>query len=183
VVQLFDTVVHLDADGFPSTQGDGIVSSAVKNGPAAYERRAGATGFAWAARRDVLEEVGFLDGMVLGGADTYMACGFAGVRPPSVFAQLPADLGRAVDLWCERARAATDGHVGNLCGTVEHMSHGRLQDRRYLHRYQLLRRAAFNPTTDLVLEQSGLYAWKNPSGQLQTEVATYFSQRSLAENR
>jgi hypothetical protein len=97
VIQLFDTVVYLNADGFPDTQRDGIVASAATRGLAAYGGRAGAAGFAWAARRDVLERVQLMDFMVLGGADTYMACGFAGVRPGSIFAQLPQDTRRAVE--------------------------------------------------------------------------------------
>jgi hypothetical protein len=49
-------------------------------------------------------------------------------------------------------------------------------------RYELLRKADFDPGTDLVLEPSGLYAWRAPQSALATNTCYYFQRRAVAEN-
>lgn len=182
VIQLFDSVIHLNADGFPEAQGPGLVAVAAKGGIDAYAQRKGAAGFAWAAQRELLEQVGLLDFMVLGGADTYMACGFAGMRPEAVFGHLTSRTRRAVEVWSDRAVALTGGKCGFIAGTIEHQFHGALQTRGYLQRYDVLRRGAFDPASDIIVEESGLYAWKTSKAVFHAEVASYFERRALAEN-
>ncbi len=182
VIQLFDTVVHLDSSGAPVSHNQGLVASAPRHGPAAYAERKGAAGFAWAARREILTQLPLLDAMILGGADTYMAGGFAGVRPPEIFAQLPPGLQRAVGRWADSAQALTGGRVGNVSGTIGHLYHGSLKTRGYLQRYELLRKAAFDPAADIVVDESGLHTWKTPKAKFHAEVAAYFARRALAEN-
>ncbi len=182
VVQLFDTVVYLDDFGFPESLAAGLISSFEAIGPSAFEGRTGASGFAWAARRDVLQAVGLLDVMVVGGADTYMACGFAGVQPETLFRQLSPCLRAYIEEWCRRAASVTKGAVGHLSGTVEHLFHGRLTTRGYLQRYEILRRAAFDPRTDIAITANGLYAWNSQKPRLHSDVAQYFERRAQAEN-
>jgi len=183
VVQLFDTVVHLDPSGVPVSQNSGLVASAVRHGPSAYAERKGAAGFAWAARREFLAQLPLPDCMILGGADTYIAGGFSGVRPPQIVAQLPPALQRAVGGWADSAQALTSGRVGHVPGTIGHLYHGGLQTRGYLQRYELLRQAAFDPAADIAVDETGLQTWKTPKVKFHAAVAAYFARRAMAENR
>lgn len=182
VVQLFDTVVHLDPQGAPVSHNQGLVASAAKHGPAAYAERKGAAGFGWAARREILTQLPLLDAMILGGADTYMAGGFAGMRPPEVLAQLAPGMLRAVSRWADSAQVLTGGRVGHVPGTIGHLYHGSLKTRGYLQRYELLRKAAFDPAADIAVDESGLQTWRTPKARFHAEVAAYFARRALAEN-
>lgn len=182
VIQLFDTVVHLDANGFPKLQYAGIMAASKGEITTALESRSGASGFAWAARRDVLESVGFLDRMVLGGADAYMAGGFSGGLPASMDALLTPKHAAYVKEWSAKARVATEGRVGCVAGTIEHLFHGELATRSYLQRYEILRRASYDPAKDVISDADGLLAWASPKPKFHAEVDRYFQKRAVLEN-
>jgi hypothetical protein len=182
VIQLFDSVISLDHDGFPDLQLTGIIAGGGSVGASAMHERSGTTGFAWAARREVLESVPLLECMILGGADACMAAGFAGTTSAIIRDHLPRRLRRTVEAWLNKAKVATGGNVGYLPGTIEHLFHGSFATRAYIERYAFLRKADFDPIADLLAEPCGLYAWKAPSSTLATNVREYFGRRTLAEN-
>lgn len=182
VVQLFDTVVHLDANDTPRLQYSGVVAASNGNIGMALRRREGASGFAWAARREVLDAVGLLDRMILGGADTFMAGGFSGEPLLSLAALLTPRHAAFVRDWNAKAYAATVGTVGYVSGTIEHLYHGDLATRAYLQRYKILRRAQFDPFLDVRLDTCGLLAWSSPKSALHDEAARYFRRRAELEN-
>jgi hypothetical protein len=124
----------------------------------------GYTGFAWAARRALLREVGFYDAAVFGGGDTLMAHAWWGhyaqgpsdARPPWYYA---ARFGSAASpaaehfrAWAARAFAAVRGRVGAVPGTLLHLWHGDKAKRRYQERFAPLLERHFDPARHLRLE-------------------------------
>ncbi len=182
VIQLFDRVLHAGVQPGGVLSDESVASTLAKHGKAVFDRRRGTPGFAWAARRELLVELPLLDCLILGGADAYMAAGFAGAAPPHFRSEFPVALRRAAEAWAARALRASGGRIGCLSGTIGHMFHGSLKTREYLQRYEILRRAAFDPARDIALDSSGLYAWSTPKKTLHADVAAYFSRRAVAEN-
>jgi hypothetical protein len=124
----------------------------------------GYTGFAWAARRELLREVGFYDAAVFGGGDTLMAHAWWGhfahgpseARPPWYY---PARFGTAASpaaehfrAWAVRAFAAVQGSVGAAPGTLLHLWHGDKAKRRYRERFAPLIERDFDPDRHLRLD-------------------------------
>lgn len=183
VIQLFDTVVHLRPDGLPGRQTAGAIAAFGVAPSDLPVERLGATGFAWAARRDYLSSIGgLMDFMVIGGADACMAEAFLQRRYVGPTAAFPQALRSAVDSWSKRAREAMSACVGYLPGTIEHLYHGKLTTRRYLQRYRMLSDAAFDPAADIARDGNGLYKWSSRKPDLHRQVREYFSTRSAEEN-
>ena len=136
VVQLFDTAAWLDPSG---------EIERVEYGTA-YEKALGQrttigghTGFAWAARTDILRKHGFYDRDIAGGGDFHMACAMwnqwnklAGLKYRELFMteEHLADL----DRWSEGFYEDVQGKVSYVPGKVFHLWHGSQKDRDYLNR-------------------------------------------------
>jgi hypothetical protein len=122
----------------------------------------GHTGFAWAARREILESLGFYDAAVMGSADDLMAHGFCGDfnSPclPSKFLGNTAFL-RHFSQWAESAWEIVRGRVGCVPGALLHLWHGEQRNRGYPHRFAAPARLGFDPLIDLRVEANGLWRW------------------------
>jgi hypothetical protein len=182
VLQLFDRVIYLDAERRPLGFGQGLIEASTRFGEAAFTKRAGAAGFAWAARREFLERIRLLDFLVLGGSDTYMASGFAGVLPKATMGLLPEAAQRCVQKWAGNILQHAKGRVTYLPGGIFHLFHGDLSTRKYLERHTILKEASFNPEDDIRIDSSGLYEWCTPKDDLHAKVRDYFQMRSMSEN-
>lgn len=155
--------------------------------------KGGQSGFGWAARAEVLQQVPLFEGAVVGGGDkmiyiaslaedfsaaefhdlsqsrfTCSACGHRN-RSDAYRAQLLA--------WAERWSAAVDGKVDYARLHLSDMFHGKRDDRGYMTRHDILYRNEFNPDTDLVRDASGCLAWRSGKDALKREVEAYFLSR------
>lgn len=182
VVQLFDQVDYLGVDGETFEIMAGVVAKSVSEKPPAPFSDRLPSGFAWAARREVLSDLRFLDFLPTGGGDRYMACGFQGHFSTEVIERLPTATLDAVYRWADRAYAVTRGRVGYVPGTVKHLFHGEPKTRRYETRYEMLRAARFDPENDIAVDNNGLYAWSSPKPSLHRDVYEYLDQRCADEN-
>lgn len=142
-------------------------------------------GFAWAARRDALDnQGGLIDWCALGGGDLFMAYALAGALDKR---RMPKSLGangvRWLREWQERARSLTErcdvmAPLGCVEGGVEHYWHGKRVDRKYNDRGQVLTGASFDPERDLKKDAQGLWQLTTRSQALRDGVLTYFRQRN-----
>lgn len=136
-------------------------------GPHSLEARVlyGHVGFAWAARRDILDEIGLYDAAILGSADYLMAHAFVGretmLRTEGA-RNAPGLLAHYGD-WADRALAAVNGDVSYVDGTLNHLWHGQMSKRGYVPRIETLRKNDFDPRVHLQREASGLYALDAPA--------------------
>jgi hypothetical protein len=137
----------------------------------------GHTGFAWAARRELLEQHGFYDRLILGGGDVAMARALfspEAVDDALYSPRLAADL----DVWRRALYRDVRGSVGCVGGRVVHRWHGNAAARRYQDRLAILRAFAFDPRADVVEDSNGCLAWASDKPELRRLTQAYFNERN-----
>lgn len=96
----------------------------------------GHVGFAWGARRSVLNQVPLYDKALIGGADHIMAHAAAGqIVHPCIAKSFTDDLAD-VKAWSKRFYSVVDGKIGYAPGVLLHLWHGEIEKRQYLKRIQ-----------------------------------------------
>jgi hypothetical protein len=137
----------------------------------------GHTGFAWAARRELLERHGFYDRLILGGGDVAMARAL--FSPEAVDAALYSPrLAADLDAWRRALYRDVRGSVGCVGGRVVHRWHGNAAARRYQDRLAILRAFAFDPRADVVEDSNGCLAWASDKPELRRLTQAYFNERN-----
>jgi hypothetical protein len=137
------------------------------------------SGLAWVARRELLDRHGFYDACVMGSGDRAMLCAALG-EWDNMVAYL-----RMTPAWAEHYQAWAAGHfrsvradVGCIDGAVTHLWHGNLKHRRYLERHREFSRFAYNPATDIALDENGCWRWNSQKPEMHAYVAEYFRMRA-----
>jgi hypothetical protein len=193
VVQPFSQSINLRAGGLPPVKdwaslpvgtlpGQRYYGMAYGISRKGYEalgdyRRAGHSGFAWAARRETLEGLGFYDRLVTGGGDLVMSRAmFSGGRHLGLEQFSPA-LAEDLTAWAARFYSRVRGSVSPLQGDLYHLWHGNPLNRAYGHRFQVLVETEFDPRKDLGTDANGLLAWASEKPRLHTWCRRYFWHR------
>jgi hypothetical protein len=143
------------------------------------------TGFAWAARAEVLAEAPLYDAGILGSGDVLIyAASHPEPRPPGLAllyegmaSQLPPAMREHYARWAGEFGRRVAGRVAFADGCVQTLYHGPLLQRRYAARSAILRRHDFSPATDLALDAAGLWRWASDKPGLHRDVAEYFTSR------
>jgi hypothetical protein len=155
----------------------------------------GYSGFGWAARAEVLQQVELYDRAIVGGGDKliYAAgldlgdgwrdrvtklidsamgpcpdCGHVN-RSPAYVADYLA--------WAERWHRAVGGRIGWIDHTVRSLYHGDRRHRQYMLRRDILLRHELDPATDLAEGPEGCWRWASNKPDLHLEVQNYFFER------
>lgn len=144
------------------------------------------TGFAWAARAELLAEAPLYDAGILGSGDVMIyAASHAEPRPPgpaslyqAIATQLPPAMREHYDRWARAFGERVGGRVAFADGCLQTLYHGPLLQRRYAARSAILRRHGFSPAADLALDAAGLWRWASDKPELRCEVAEYFASRA-----
>lgn len=145
-------------------------------------------GYAWAARREVLERIqGFLDICILGHADLAMGLAFCHALHrdgpiPDTWEKYwdpgwgPA-LKTAVRQWQQRVCAVVHGDVSYVQGEIYHLWHGPSKARQYTSRGELLKE--FDPAIHISRTEAGLWAWTDAAKTLALDkkILKYFENR------
>lgn len=141
----------------------------------------GRSGYAWAARREFLDQVGLLDTCILGGADHLMAHAFSGARwdDPCILRESGGLYSRFADFqrWFERARPFLNARCQYVPGSIMHLWHGTLTDRRWQARRGILTAGHFDPTQDLGVAENGTWRWTTDKPAMHAAVRQYFHDR------
>lgn len=192
IIQPFEYCVHLERDqdtpdfnledekpfaGLPQRRHKSLWRSFCANyattdysGDTNYDKH-GHVGFAWGARREVLEAVPLYDRALIGGADHIIAHAAAGqVGHPCILKSFTDDI-HAVNKWSREFFNVTHGRIGYVKGDLYHTWHGDIEKRQYLKRIQ-----DFTPTSKEIteLDENGLYVAKNGENKY---VKDYFDHR------
>lgn len=175
MVQLFEYCIHLDQDEFePSfnVEAERMDASIPKLRHPKLWRSFGANyattnysdnenydthghvGFAWGARRSVLDAMPLYDKALIGGADHIMAHAAAGHINHKCICKSFTDDIDAVNEWSEQFRRVVGGRIGYVKGDLYHIWHGDVSKRQYLKRIQ-----DFTSTAKEITEkdENGLY--------------------------
>lgn len=129
----------------------------------------GHVGFAWGARREVLDAMPLYDRALVGGADHIMAHAAAGHVPHKCITKSFTQDIDAVNQWSRNFFNVVRGKLGYTKGDLYHIWHGTLESREYLKRVR-----EFTPEAKKIVEKdkNGLYVTHDDS-----YVKTYFEKR------
>jgi len=188
VVQLFSEAIDLDHQQRPFNLNKGFAATYHDANfdihAAAYEATVGPTwhpGFAWAARRETLDQLGGLFEVgILGAGDRHFATALVGqvasthqhYRPLTTYTA-------ALDAYQQRAEHYVRRNLGCVPGTLLHYWHGRKAQRYYQDRWKILVNNGFCPQTHLQRNTQGLltFAQQAPT-RLRDDIRYYFSIRN-----
>jgi hypothetical protein len=140
----------------------------------------GHTGFAWAARRDVLSGRGLYDVCITGSGDHAMAHAFAGDWTSGCVDRIFGASNRHrqyFTAWSKETYRRVRANVGFVSGSVLHLWHGEVRDRRYVDRNRELANFDFDPVTDLRVGSSGCWEWNSAKPLLHRWAREYFGLR------
>lgn len=187
VVQLFDRAVRLPR-GRLADDGSGEAYAGFAAVAARDPHRLlagdfaahGHTGFAWAARREALAGRGFYDACIAGSGDHMMAHAFAGDWTSACADRIIGPANKHRDYftaWCKDVYRKVRANVGFVPGSVLHLWHGEVRDRRYVDRNRELANFGFDPTRDIRIGASGCWEWDSAKPALHDWARAYFGQR------
>lgn len=141
----------------------------------------GHTGYGWAMRREIFDEVGLYESAVSGSADHFMAHAIFGDYNFCITNALKRDPRQIAHLkaWGDRFHALVQNSLGVLPGQIRHLWHGDAVDRRYFLRMHEITDLGFDPWTDLQIDPGAPLEWApsmNKPG-LKEYFANYFASR------
>lgn len=114
----------------------------------------GHVGFAWGARREILDSFPLYDKALIGGADHIMAHAAAGHIPHKCITKSFTDNIDEINKWSNDFYYLIDGNIGSISGNLYHIWHGEIQKRDYLKRVQDFTKITKEIQTK---DQNGLY--------------------------
>lgn len=141
------------------------------------------TGYAWAYTRQALEWLGgMLETAALGAGDHHMAHGLVGKAEYSLPGFVSESYKRHVMQWQGRALRHINFNLGFIPGTIEHLWHGRKEDRKYVDRWHIVKAHGFDPDTDLKKNSFGVVELMGNKPAFSHAVDQYFRQRNEDAN-
>jgi hypothetical protein len=135
-------------------------------------------GYAWAARRSALADLGGLgDIAILGSADHHMACALIGRVKDSIHRKMHPSYHAYWQEWERRAECHIGQQIGYVSGQLYHYWHGPKTKRGYVDRWRVLVDEQFDYQLDIKEDVQGLYAYTGRNRNLAHRIRQYFRQR------
>ena len=142
--------------------------------------RHGHTGFAWAARREIITRHGLYDACISGSGDHMMAHAFAGDWESACLDRI---LGRNTAhkdhfvRWAKAIYPEVRARIGYTSGRLLHLWHGDQTNRRYVIRNQELAAFGFDPDLDIRIGTDGCWEWSSNRSELHQWAIDYYQAR------
>lgn len=183
ICQAFDRVHRRSSPLDPGRYLRGMVFAALGPGPSAGVSRC--SGFAWAARAELLKEQLLYDCEVLGGGDMLLAVAsfpdpeglhVARIMRDRMSRWSPRLLGHFRS-WEAAWRERVGGRLGYVEQPIQSLYHGTITDRGYKRRSRILLQNAFSPAEDIAHGGSGCWVWASDKPAMHDAVAGYFRDR------
>ncbi len=135
------------------------------------------TGFAWAARRELLDEHGFYDACIMGGGDYAIAAAAYGVFDEVMRTFSMNERQREHYLAWAKPYYGSVGRVSFAGYELFHLWHGEMRSRRYRERHEELGRFRFDPYEDIAIDENGCWRWDSDKPQMHEYFKEYFASR------
>lgn len=141
-----------------------------------------AYGHAWAARRDLLANIGFYDRCVLGGGDLFLCYGLIGKADALVANHLGIGWdyytgGDSYQKWAEQASSSCRGMLASTNSTLAHLYHGELGNRQYKSRIDGLAAFGLDLDRDLSTSDGMPWSWARQRAELNAYFRQYMQNR------
>ena len=160
----------------PRTDGVGGYSSKPPPGVHAFGN-SWHPGFAMAMRRRLLDTLPLLEVCALGAGDHHMCAAFIGKADLTFPKTIHQNYKKIVMAWQAKAVEFVRKNFGYVAGTISHGWHGTKANRKYVDRWTILIRHAFDPETDVYHNSRGVVELVDTKPGLRDDVRTYFRQR------
>lgn len=129
-------------------------------------------GMAWACRRAAFDRMGgLIDWGILGSGDHHMSLAWIGKVHSSYPNGIHPNYIAALSAFQDRCAGLTLSYVH---GTILHHWHGSLKDRRYVERWNILVKGAYDPKVDIVKNNVGLIQLTATGRKLVQPIREYF---------
>jgi hypothetical protein len=141
----------------------------------------GHTGFAWAARRDLLDACGLYDACLTGSGDHLMAHAFAGALDSRCISAMIGSGHKYAEhfaRWAAGTERIGRGSLGYVPGRVLHLWHGAVANRRYYWRNQEFKTFAFDPDRHIRRDKNGLWEWADAPAEMRRWASNLFLSRN-----
>jgi hypothetical protein len=128
----------------------------------------------------VLTEHGLYDACISGSGDHMMAHGFCGDWESSCINRILGDNNphrQHFSTWCRRIYGNVRARVGCVSGTLLHLWHGEIDNRRYVARNKELAALGFDPYRDIRTNRAGCWEWARQVPALQEWAERYYTGR------
>lgn len=136
-------------------------------------------GYAWACTRRLYENVGgLIDKAIIGAGDHHMALSIIGNAKMSLPGGLNPSYDRMVYDWQKKAQIASQGNLGYVEGSLIHYWHGPKKARKYIERWDLVRKNDYDPDHDVHYTKEGVLELKGNKPQLRNDLRSYFRNRN-----
>ena len=188
IVQVFEKCVRLNQDGTgreePDVASFGMIQYYVPQSLSPEIGRYdvhGHTGYGWAMRRSLFEQVGLYEGAISGSADHFMAHAIFDKYGFCIENALKHDQTQIQHLkeWGKKFYELAQGDLGYVPGRIVHFWHGSTQDRRYFLRMHEITDLGYNPYLDIIAPPGRPLEWSpmmNKQG-LKDYFIQYFTNR------
>jgi hypothetical protein len=137
-----------------------------------------AKGFAWAARRELLDQHRFFDTNIVGGGDVAMAAAakqcFDEVMKRHYMNKRQQEWYVA---WAKPYYETVRAEVGCLEADLFHLWHGDIRNRRRIARYEGLQRFQFDPFIDIAINTHGCWRWNTDKQEMHDYIREFFVSR------
>lgn len=178
IVQMFSKAHDLDPNCDPFQQHIGFVYSYMNKINNSKDYSNWHPGFAWAARRKAIDDLGgLIDFAILGAADRHMAHALIGKVEQTIHKSLTENYKKSLILWQDRANKYIKKNIGFVPGLLLHHWHGKKRDRRYAERWSILVDNHYDPAIDLKRDWQGLWQLTDNNLKLRDELRGYFRAR------
>lgn len=135
-------------------------------------------GFAWAATREAMENLGGLIEAPLGAADHHMALALVGKAKFSLPGGIHPNYSKMVMNWQDRAEQYIKRNIGFVPGLIYHHWHGSKKNRKYVERWDILTKNNFDPEIHLTRSWTGLLELSDKAPiVIRDDIRAYFRQR------
>lgn len=136
-------------------------------------------GYAWAARRSAVSDLGGLgDIAILGSGDHHMAAALIGNVDSTYPKNVEESYKEYWRKWQERAERHVKRNVGFVPGTLTHYWHGSKKNRQYVTKWGIYTQFDYEWQLDLKYDVQGLLQWTERNPPLHYAVREYFAVRN-----
>lgn len=140
-------------------------------------------GFAWAARRSAISDLGgLIDWSACGANDHHMALALIGRLKKSIHGGCSPAFKESMSEWEDRALKYLRKNVGYVPGSIRHHWHGAKKNRKYKDRWAILTETQYDPYVDLKRDWQGVYQLTDRRGELSVklrdDLREYFRSRN-----
>jgi len=137
----------------------------------------GHVGFAWGAKREILEQVPLYDKALIGGGDHIIAHAAAGQINHNCIEKSFTDNLNEINEWSEKFYNVVKGKIGFVKGDLYHIWHGDILKRQYLKRVK-----DFTSKTKQIVDRDKNGLFITPNKEDDTYMKNYFKEREVSQN-